>query len=74
MIPESDAVQIIQVKLGSRADKLGIEQGFRFTAIESLADRPAKEWMFVPALLQLLVALIQRARARRIEGQPPLAA
>ncbi|MEO7245668.1 MAG: TRAP transporter permease, partial [Rubrivivax sp.] len=63
VIPQGDELQVMQVKFGSRAEKLGFEQGFRISAIELDAPRPAKEWMIVPALLLLgLVALLQRRR------------
>ena len=63
VLPQGDKLQILQVQFGSRAEKLGIEQGFSITAVEVPAARPAKEWMFVPALLLLAgVVLLQRAR------------
>ncbi|MEO7852171.1 MAG: DUF3394 domain-containing protein, partial [Rubrivivax sp.] len=56
-------VQVGAVAFGSTAEKLGLEQGFRITSIEVPAERPAKEWMFVPALLLLgIVVLLQRRR------------
>lgn len=62
-----DDIQIAAVKFGSRAEKLGLEQGFMVTAIEvPSAERPAKEWMYIPALaLMALVWFMQRARVRR---------
>lgn len=60
---------ITQVRFGSRAEKLGMEQGFRIVSAETPAERPAKEWMFLPALvLLLLVVGLQRARGRT--GKP----
>jgi hypothetical protein len=57
-------VQIMSVSLNSAADKAGFEQGFSVTGIETERDRPAKEWLFVPALLVLGVILfLQRRRA-----------
>jgi len=59
-------VQVAAVAFGSTAEKLGLEQGFKVTSIEVPADRPAKEWMFLPALALLaVVVLLQRARGRR---------
>jgi TRAP transporter 4TM/12TM fusion protein len=67
-----DQVQIAAVQFGSTAQKLGLEQGFRVVSIEMPADRPAKEWMFLPALALLaLVVVAQRARRPRAA---PLAA
>ena len=62
-----DQVQIMSVRFGSRADRLGLEQGFRIVGLELPAeDRPAKEWMYLPALALLAVVwLLQRARVRR---------
>lgn len=58
-----ESLQIAQVRFGSVAEKLGIEQGFEITAIERPVSRPAKEWIFIPALLLLgLVAWAQRRR------------
>ncbi len=55
-----DEVQVAAVQFGSTAEKLGLEQGFRITAIEMPSDRPAKEWMYVPALLLLGVVILKR--------------
>jgi TRAP transporter 4TM/12TM fusion protein len=67
VIPEADGTsfQVIQVQFGSRAEKLGIEQGFRITHLELPVERPPKEWMFLPALALLgLVAGLQLMRRR----------
>jgi TRAP transporter 4TM/12TM fusion protein len=62
-------VQVSQVKFGSRAAKLGLSQGQKIVAVELPAQRPAKEWVFVPALALLLLTMgIQRARGRRQAG------
>ncbi len=56
-------VQIAAVNLRSAADRAGFEQGFMVTGIETEAPRPAKEWMFLPALAILgAVVLLQRRR------------
>jgi TRAP transporter 4TM/12TM fusion protein len=66
VMADGDNLMVVAVKFGSKADKLGIEQSFRITALEVPADRPAKEWFFIPAFLLLgLVIVIQRARGRR---------
>lgn len=60
-------VVISAVKFRSRAAKLGISHGYTITAIETPADRPAKEWMFIPALIVLLgLVTIQRRRQRLV--------
>jgi hypothetical protein len=57
-------IQVAAVNLHSAADKAGFEQGFTITGIETPAPRPAKEWLFIPALLVLAgVMLLQRRRA-----------
>ncbi|MDH5539303.1 MAG: DUF3394 domain-containing protein, partial [Rhizobacter sp.] len=66
IVPLGSEMQIAQVKFGSRAEKLGIEQGFKVAGIEMPAERPSKEWMFLPALgLLALVVMVQRGRNRR---------
>ena len=62
-IAQGDAVQVLAVKFGSQAEKLGIEQGFAITAVELPTPRPDKEWMYFPALMVLgLVIFLQRRR------------
>lgn len=70
-----DDVQVAAVRFGSRAERLGLEQGFRIVTIElPVADRPAKEWIYIPTLALLaLVWFMQRARIRK-EGVRPVAA
>jgi len=66
-----DQVQVGAVRFGSQAEKLGLEQGFTITAIEiPSGERPAKEWMFVPAFILLgLVYAMQKPRLRREEAE-----
>jgi len=74
IVPLGGEMQIAQVQFGSQAEKLGLEQGFKVVGIELPADRPAKEWLFVPALLLLaVVVLAQRARGRAEGGAPVVA-
>lgn len=66
VMAQGDELLIAAVKFGSPAAKLGIEQGFRIVSAEVPADRPAKEWLYLPALaLLLLVMGLQRARQKR---------
>jgi len=45
-------LQIANVKFGSRARKLGLEQGYRITELKlPNPDRPAPWWAFIPAAL-----------------------
>ncbi|HPP82484.1 MAG TPA: TRAP transporter permease [Rubrivivax sp.] len=61
-----DQLQVMSVGLNSAAAKAGFEQGFTITGIETATDRPAKEWMFVPAgLLIVAIMLVQLRRERR---------
>jgi TRAP transporter 4TM/12TM fusion protein len=56
--------QVMSVALNSPADKAGFEQGFMVTGIEVERPRPAKEWLFLPALALLaLIMFVQRRRA-----------
>ncbi|HAF55656.1 MAG TPA: C4-dicarboxylate ABC transporter, partial [Thauera sp.] len=66
-----DQVQVAAVRFGSQAEKLGLEQGFAITAIEiPSGERPAKEWMFIPAFMLLgLVYAMQKPRQRRKEAE-----
>lgn len=66
-----DKVDVLAVGLRSPAAKAGFEQGFSITGIEVPAQRPAKQWSYLPALLVfLLVVALQR---RRAEELPPAA-
>jgi TRAP transporter 4TM/12TM fusion protein len=66
-----DDVQIATVRFGSTAERLGLEPGFEITAVQQPANRPAKEWLYLPALgLLALVIWRQRGRTRRIRTQP----
>jgi len=75
VVPMGDELQIIAVQFGSQAARLGVEQGWRITGIEMPADRPVKEWMYIPALLLLGgVIALQRRRARQEPPPAPKAA
>ncbi|APW46812.1 TRAP transporter permease [Rhodoferax antarcticus] len=71
VMPQGKELLITQVRFKSRADKLGLEQGFRIVAGEVVADRPDKEWMFVLAIALLaLIVFLQRRRADRDKVVP----
>lgn len=60
--------RITNVNYDSQADRLGLDFGWTIDAVLVPSDRPAREWMFVPALLVLGgVAFIQRRRRARGE-------
>ncbi len=68
---DGDAFMVVATRFGSTAEKLGIEQSFRITALEVPAERPAKEWFFIPALA--LLALIIALQRRRLRREQPVA-
>jgi hypothetical protein len=58
-----DEVFVQQAAFRSTAAKLGIENGMKLTAVEVPADRPSKNWLYLPALALLgIVVLAQRGR------------
>ncbi len=71
-----DEVQIAAVRFGSRAQKLGLEQGLSVSHVEvPTPGRPAKEWMFIPTLLLLaLIWLAQKRRAAAAQARAPTTA
>ncbi len=64
--------QVMTVEFGSKASKIGLVAGQKILSVELPADRPDKEWVFIPAsVLLLLVVALQRARQRREpKGKP----
>ncbi|WP_305073402.1 TRAP transporter permease [Propionivibrio sp.] len=63
VIPSGEQFDIVQVKFGSKAEKAGVEQGYKITALEKETGNPAKEWFYVPTLGLLgLIVLLQRRR------------
>jgi TRAP transporter 4TM/12TM fusion protein len=62
-----NGVEILAVSLKGAADKAGFEQGFKVTGVEVEADRMDKEWLYLPALLLLVIILLfQRMRPEDI--------
>ncbi len=59
------ATEIMAVRLKGPAQKAGFEQGFKVSGVQVEADRPAKEWMFIPGFL--LIAGIYLWQRRRPE-------
>lgn len=75
VVPLGTEMQIAQVKFGSRAEKLGTEQGFKIASIDIPADRPAKDWMFLPAMAPLaMIVFLLRLRRPREPAAKPIAA
>ena len=68
LVPLGDAVQIGQVKFGSRARKGGFEQGWDVASVELPTDRPSPHWFYLPALL--LAAMVWWTQGRRMTKAP----
>jgi len=59
------------VSLKGPAQKAGFEQGFKITGIEVPADRPAKQWIWLPAFVLLgAVFALQRVRPEEVVRAP----
>ncbi len=72
LMPLGDAVQIGQVKFGTRAAKSGFEQGWDVTGVQVRTDRPTPHWFYLPALL--LVLLVWWNQGRRMRTVPQVQA
>jgi TRAP transporter 4TM/12TM fusion protein len=63
-------MEIANVKFGSRAKKLGVEQGFKIESVS--VDNPARPvdyWSFIPALLIAGLVWVMQGRRLRASGQ-----
>ncbi len=59
-------VEVEFVEYGSPAQSLGIDFGWKITAVEMESKRPPKEWVMLPAFgLLSLIAFVQLRRRRR---------
>ena len=69
---QGEKIQIANVKFGSQARKLGVEQGYTIEEVKlPNPRRPAVYWSFIPAgLVALLVWVVQGRRRRRAEPAP----
>lgn len=67
LVPLGDAVQIGQVKFGTRAAKSGFEQGWDVSAVQVPTDRPTPHWFYLPALL--LVGFVWWNQGRRLKAR-----
>ncbi len=57
--------RLAAVAFGSPAEKVGLRAGWRVLSVSVAADRPAKEWAFVPAIILLVgIGALQRRRAK----------
>ena len=64
VLAHGDEMHIAMVTFGSPADRLGLEAGFVIRALEVPAERPAKEWLYLPTLA--LLGLVLGAQRRRV--------
>ena len=55
-------------------ERFGVDFGWEVLKVETLAERPAKQWVYLPALALLGVVLLAQMRRRRASGSPPDAA
>jgi len=63
VLPSADQFDIVQVKFGSKAEKAGLEQGYKITALDKETGNPAKEWFYLPTLALLgVIVFLQRRR------------
>ena len=69
IVREQDGrTEIASVAFGSTARKLGLDQGWEVKAVEVPAQRPRKEWVWLPALGLLGVVGALQLRRGRIPG------
>jgi hypothetical protein len=67
LMQQGPDLQVSNVKFGSRARKLGIEQGYKVLEVKiPNRARPSDYWVFIPAML--LVALIWFGQGRRLRA------
>jgi len=70
---DGDAVTIDDVTFNSDAAKAGLDFDQQIVSVREYTNPPAKQWMYIPALLLLAgVVLMQRGRRRNAaaESQP----
>ena len=66
LMQQGVSFEVASVKFGSRAKKLGLEQGYQIKELKlPNPDRPSQYWVFLPALL--LGALVWRMQGQRIK-------
>ncbi len=60
---DGDKMMVDNVVFGSAAEKQKIDLDWEIAGVLKKADRPAKQWMYIPAILLLgLIILLQRRR------------
>ncbi|WP_051610393.1 TRAP transporter permease [Marinospirillum insulare] len=71
LLVDESSVEVDLIAFDSPAEKVGIDFGWKISAIEEDLDQPAKEWMMIPPLMLLgLIAWLQKRRIRlaKIKG------
>lgn len=64
-----DAIEVANVKFGSRARKLGVEQGYKVVELKlPNPERPASHWVFLPAALLAWAVWWLQGRGLRTQG------
>ncbi len=66
---EDEKLLIDNIVFGSPAEKQKLDFDWEIASVQVKADRPAKQWMYIPALL-VLILVIMTQRARRPKPQP----
>ena len=67
LVAMGEALEVANVKFGSRARKLGVEQGFRIVEVQlPNRERPSVYWVFLPAML--LAAWVWWRQGRRMRA------
>ncbi|MBE0583558.1 MAG: TRAP transporter permease, partial [Desulfofustis sp.] len=72
VLADGERMRIGMVGFGSTAERAMIRYGDEIVSVPVENERPAKQWMFVPALL--LLALIWFSQRRRVQRQQAVAA
>lgn len=68
---EEGKIIIDNVVFGSEAERQKLDFDWEVVSVEREADRPAKQWFYIPALLLLAaVVVLQRRRLRAAGGDP----
>ena len=66
-----DVVEIASVKFGSRARKLGVEQGYQVNELKlPNPARPSPHWVLLPAAALALMVWVLQGRRRRPDATP----
>lgn len=69
VFPNGDNMDIMMVRFGSQAGKMGVDQGFSITGIEQAnPNRPSKDWIYIPTLI--ILGLLMALQRRRLKSEP----